>query len=107
MRSGLRSPLDSWNTSLGCSTHAAAAAMSMPAATWSTGTTSRMSLFDTGSTFCPLSARYTSGADVVKPSFQPANGYATADSTIAGRTIDRTIAVSRATSWSPMLFVYV
>ena len=57
MRSGFRSPLDSWNTSFGCSTIACAATISIADATWSTGTTSRISLGDTGSTFCPLSAR--------------------------------------------------
>ena len=54
---GLRSPLDSWNTSFGCSTIACAATISIAETTWSTGTTSRISLGETGSVFCPLSAR--------------------------------------------------
>jgi hypothetical protein len=74
MRDGLRSPLASWCTSAGCSTQACAATISMPPAMWSTGTMSRISDSDTGSLFWPLSARYTSGAEVVKPSFHPLKG---------------------------------
>ena len=45
------------------------------------------------------------GAVVVKPSFQPGNGYDSADSTMLGRTMLRTIPVSAATSCSPSDFV--
>jgi len=42
---------------------------------------------------------------VVKPSFQPWNGYSSELSTMAGRTMERTMLLSRATSCSAMLLV--
>jgi len=50
----------------------------------------------TGTFRWPLSIRYISGADVLKPSFHPGNGNRIALSTIAGRTIvDATLASAR------------
>ena len=59
----------------------------------------------TGQPFTPPPPISTSGADVVKPSFQPGKGNTIEDSTIAGRTIEYFNPGVFASSCSPMLFV--
>src|SRR6185369_9750348 len=102
---GLESPVATWNTSRGSFTQACAETASITEATWSTGVISRINFSLAGINVWPFLIRKMMGAVVVKPSFQPGNGYDRADSTILGLTILRTIAVSAATNCSPSDFV--
>ena len=97
-RAGFRSPLDTWYTRWGSETIVSAATASVAEATRSTGTTSRTTPGPTGNRFWPRSAIRTSGALVVKPSFQPVWGNESALSTTAGRTIERATPSAPATS---------
>ena len=74
------------------STHACADTASITDATWSTGVISRIS-FGSRNLRLAFANQKMIGAVVVKPSFQPGNGYDIADSTMLGRTMLRTIPV--------------
>ena len=73
----------------------------------STGMTSSAVSSPAGIDWWPFSTRYTSGAVVLKPSFQPGNGNFTELSTTAGRTIVATTSWSARMTCSPRLLVYV